>query len=320
MKIRPIPYLLIVLLFGLAVLQSCDDIIEPSISKSQVQLEAPTDQYASTSYTVNFWWDNVDHALTYHLQVVTPSFAAPGSLVLDTVVAGNKFAFNLNPGTYQWRVLAENGGSQTAYSPARTFTVVPASITQQSIQLSTPINNTITTLSAVQFQWNSLYGAISYSFELDTNNFADTSHLVYKTTIPGLQVSVNIPKIQKYEWRVQALNSSANSLWSTIYYFSLTSPPPGLVTLISPSKNQTVPLPVQLQWNAAASAVQYKLYAFKSDSTTTYSSTFPLTLNTTSYNFNFGNVGDVIYWKVSAINAAGVEGKASPLSSFVLNN
>ena len=81
MKIWPVPYqLLFLLLTSMGLLSSCDAIIEPSISKSTVQLEAPVDQYQTSSYTINFWWDQVDHALSYHLQIVTPSFAAPGSL------------------------------------------------------------------------------------------------------------------------------------------------------------------------------------------------------------------------------------------------
>src|SRR5580692_12447235 len=102
-------YLFLLLLAGTALLSSCDPIIEPSISKSNVILEAPSDQYQSTSYTINFWWDQVDNALSYHLQVVTPTFSSPGSLVLDTIVKKNTFSFTFNPGNYQWRVMAENG-------------------------------------------------------------------------------------------------------------------------------------------------------------------------------------------------------------------
>src|SRR5258708_32984283 len=112
-----------VLLAGMMLLSSCSDIIEPSISKSNVQPEAPSDGYQSTIYTINFWWDEVDHSLSYHLQQVTPSFASPGSLVLDTVVKKNTFSFTLRPGNYQWRVIAEKGKLQTAFLKPRGFSV-----------------------------------------------------------------------------------------------------------------------------------------------------------------------------------------------------
>jgi hypothetical protein len=74
------------ILFNMFCLTSCSDIIEPAISKSTVTLEAPVSQYQSISYSVGFWWDEVDHALSYHLQVVTPDFTHPGKLVLDTAI------------------------------------------------------------------------------------------------------------------------------------------------------------------------------------------------------------------------------------------
>src|SRR5258707_15835070 len=111
MKPRPLSYLLFIL-FGLTVLlSSCDAIIEPSISKSQIKLEAPADKDTSSSYTINFWWDPVDHALSYHLEIVSRTFANPGNLILDTMVSKTRFAFNLSPGNYQWRIIAENGSS-----------------------------------------------------------------------------------------------------------------------------------------------------------------------------------------------------------------
>ena len=81
MKLKLLPYALSLFFAGMCLLSSCGDIIEPSISKANVMLEAPSDHYQSTSYTINFWWNEVNNALSYHLQVVTPTFASPGSLV-----------------------------------------------------------------------------------------------------------------------------------------------------------------------------------------------------------------------------------------------
>ena len=318
MNLKPLFNIAIGLLVGIIAFSSCNDIIEPSISKSQVQLEAPADQYQSNSYTINFWWDQVDHALTYHLQVVTPSFASPGSLVLDTVVSANKFAFNLNPGLYQWRVMAENGSSQTVFSSPRTFTILQSSISQQSVQLTAPANQTLTNQSTVTFQWGSIYSANAYQIEIDTNNFANVNTIVYNQLIPGQQVSFTFPKDQVYEWRVRAQNDTAQAQWSAINYITYDHTPPGQVSLVAPTGGQTVSLPVLLQWGAVATAAKYKLYVLQGDSTTTFNASFPLLLNTTDYSFNLGASGEKIYWKVSAVDAAGNEGQASSLSSFVL--
>jgi hypothetical protein len=318
MRLRPISYLLIILFAVIGLLSSCDDIIEPSINKSQVSLEAPANQYTSTSYTINFWWDQVDHALSYHLQVVTPTFASPGSLVLDTIVTNYKFAFSLNPGNYQWRVMAENGSSQTAYSAPRSFTVAATSIKQQSVQLISPANTFLTNQSTFIFQWGSIYGATQYRFEIDTNNFVNQNTVIANTVIPGQQINFTFPKSQVYQWRVRAENDTAQAQWSAVNTLTFNNIPPAQVTLVVPATGTTLSKPVSLQWSAVPNAVHYKLYALKSDSATLYNSNFPLVLNATNYSFNQGISGDKIYWKVSAVDAEGNEGKTSVLWNFTL--
>lgn len=309
----------IFILFGLIItLASCKDIIEPSISKKVIQPEAPVDQYQSTSYTVNFWWDEVEDALTYHLQVVTPTFASPGSLVLDTIIKKNTFSFNFDPGNYQWRIMAENGSSQTVYSNARSFNVAATSIKQQSVQLISPANNLLTNQSTPTFKWSSLYGATKYLLEIDTNNFADENILIYNQAIPGQQIGFTLPKDQTYQWRVKAENDTAQAQWSTIYTVTYDHTPPAKVSLATPADAATVTLPVSLQWNAVATAVKYKLYIYQGDGTTIYSSSFPMSLNATSYSFNTGNAGDKIYWLVTAVDAAGNESPVSDKRSFSL--
>jgi len=313
------PYLFIsILWFVIGFLWSCDAIIEPSISKKTIQPEAPSDQYQSTSYTINFWWDEVDHALSYHLQVVTPNFASPGSLVLDTVVTKNTFAFNLNPGNYQWRVLAQNGSSQTAYSTPRNFSVAATSIKQQAVQLTAPVNNLITNQGNIVFQWSSLYGATKYQLEIDTNNFIDENAVIYNQVIPGQQFSFAFPKDHVYQWRVKAENDTAQAQWSAINSVTYDHIPPEIVTLSSPTDGVTAPLPVSLQWNTVAGAQKYKLYIYKSDATTLYNSNFPMLLTTNNYSFNLGTSGDKVYWIVTVLDAAGNESAASTQRSFVL--
>jgi hypothetical protein len=302
----------------IGLLSSCDAIIEPSIAKKPVQTEAPSEGYQSTSYTVNFWWDEVDHALTYHLQVVTPDFNNPGSLVLDTIVKKNTFAFTLSPGNYQWRVLAQNGSSQTPYSTPRNFSVAAGSIKQQAVQLSSPANNLVTNQGPVLFQWSSLYGATKYQLEIDTNNFADENTLVYNRTIATQQYSFSFPKDGVYQWRVKAENDTAQAQWSVVNVVTYDHTPPAAVTLSAPADASTLPLPVNLQWNAASGAIKYKLYVYKSDGTTLYSQSFPMVLTSTSYSFNQGNSGDKFNWTVTALDAAGNESAAVTKRSFTL--
>jgi hypothetical protein len=318
MKLKPKLLFLLVFLTGIIAFSSCNDIIEPSIATSQEILEAPFNGYSSANYSVGFWWDQVNHALQYHMQIVTPNFDTVGSLVLDTLVSTNKFTFNLSPGKYQWRVRAENGSSTTAYTSARSFTILASSLTQQTEQLSAPVNNTLTNQGTALFQWQSLYGATQYQLEIDTNNFQNVNALVYNQTIPGVQVNFTFPKDQTYQWRVRAENDTAQSQWSAVNIITFDNIPPGPVSLVAPTNKLTIASPVALSWNSVATAWKYKLYVFQSDSVTTYNSSFPMLLNSTNYNFTLGSSGNRIYWKVSAVDAAGNEGQASALNSFVL--
>lgn len=318
MKPYPFKYLFITFIAYMGLISSCTDIIEPSISQKTVQAQAPVDQYQSTSYTLNFWWDQVDHALSYHLQVVTPTFSAPGSLVLDTVIRKNTFSFSLNPGNYQWRVMAENGSSQTPYTPARSFNVAATSIKQQSAQLISPANNLLTNQGTIIFQWNNLYGATKWRLEIDTNDFANESTVIYNQELPVQQVSFTFPKDQTYQWRVRAENDTAQSLWSPINLITFDHTPPGKVSLVLPLDSATVTLPVSLQWNPSQTATKYKLYVYKTDKVTTYNQDFPMVLTATSYTFNLGKSGDKIYWLVTALDAAGNESPASDQRNFVL--
>ncbi|NOW98928.1 hypothetical protein [Mucilaginibacter sp. SG564] len=318
MKLKYVSTCLFIVLLLTESLSSCKEFIEPSISKRTVKLNAPADNYQSTSYNITFWWDGVEDALSYRLQVVSPKFDSIGVLVLDTLIRGTKFVQTLDPGTYQWRVRAENGSTQTGYTEPRNLLILASSLTNQIPVLSSPANNAATTQSTVIFKWSSLYKATRYHLQIDTNSFADESALVKDQLTPGQQFSFKLPRDQVYQWRVRAENDSSQSKWSAINQLSYDSTPPGTVTLVQPQDNTTLSKPLTLSWNKVNSAASYKLYVYKSDQSTPYSSTFPLTLTATSYSFNLGNSGDRIYWQVSALDAIGNEGKSSELRSFTL--
>lgn len=319
MKSKPVACFFVLWIFCLlGVVSSCKDFIEPSLEKRKITLNAPADQFQSTKYTVNFWWDETEDALGYRLQVVTPNFSSPGSLIVDTLVTSNKFSYNLEPGEYQWRIRAENGSSQSGYSELRSFTVLQSTIKTQSVQLNSPANNFVSSQSTTAFQWGSLYGATKYQLEIDTNNFSNENALVYNQTIPGQQINFTLPKDQTYQWRVRAQNDTADARWSAINQVTLDRTPPAKVSLSSPTNGQSVIGPVTLQWQSPVTAVRYKLYVLQSDSTSAFNQNFPLLLTGTSYSFNPGLPGDKLYWKVSAIDQAGNEGESSLVRSFVL--
>lgn len=318
MKTKPSPYSKYLILCIAILISACKAIIEPSINDRKITPLAPGDMTKSASYAITFWWEPVEDALSYNLQVVSPSFSNIGRLVADTVIRTNKFTLNLKPGDYEWKVLAQNGSSQTAFSRPRSFTVLLSSIKGQSVQLKSPTNNYVTNQNNVGLEWNSLYGATKYTLQIDTNSFADESKLIYNQAIASQQFTFAFPKDQIYQWRVRAENDTAKADWSAVNTVLYDHTPPGPVSIVAPTNNQTVNSPVSLQWSTVATATKYKLYVFKNDSVTVYNNTFPAVLNSTNYSFSTGTIGERVIWKVAAIDAAGNEGQATAVRSFVL--
>lgn len=318
MKLKTLSAILVVTMLVTELFNSCKAIIEPDISGRQVVANAPGAKAQLLNYNVGFWWEEVNDALRYRLQVVRPTFDSLASLTLDTVVKTSKFYINLTPGDYQWRVRAENGSSYTAFSTPKSFTILQGSLKEQQLQIISPAANALTNQSPALFSWGTLYGATTYHIQVDTANFTDTSHLFLDQSVPGQQVSVTLDKDRIYQWRVRAENDTAQSRWTGVYTLTYDHIPPVAVKLLQPADKGSLTLPVALQWAAVADAVKYKVYLFRADGTTPYSSSFPVTVSTTSYSFSGGNSGDTLYWQASAIDKAGNEGTPSTLRSFTI--
>lgn len=299
----------------LLVLMGCKEFIEPSIEKREVKLLAPANRSEGTQYSQTFWWEGVEDALKYRLQVVTPNFEAASRLILDTVINLDKFNFTLEPGNYEWRVRAENGSSQTAYSKS-SFVIHPSTIEEQKVQLVSPANNFVTNQSSTVFKWLALYGADTYQIQIDTSNFEDETKLFLDKTTSNQEFSVTMVKDKLYKWRVKALNATVQSKWSVTQNLIFDKTPPGKVFLTAPLNDETVSKSPNLRWEALADAKKYQLYVFKSDGTSLYSNTFPLLVTAANYVFAEGKSGEKVFWQVRALDEAGNAGAFSELRGF----
>jgi hypothetical protein len=106
-----IVYTLLILLFI-----SCDDIVEKDIRDDTVELVAPADNAVVAEGDIMFWWNELQGASQYELQVVSPNMLSPQTLVLDTVITKHTFTLSLPAGNYQWCVKAINTGYVTQSS------------------------------------------------------------------------------------------------------------------------------------------------------------------------------------------------------------
>ena len=66
-----------IILFCLCILLACTkDFIQKDIRKDLVNIIAPNDSLSTPNNLITFWWDELDGAETYNLQIVKPNFNA----------------------------------------------------------------------------------------------------------------------------------------------------------------------------------------------------------------------------------------------------
>lgn len=107
---------LLLIIFGLC-LSGCDDIIEVvDISNNDVAILAPTDRSVLNTTSVNFTWNPIENAESYHLQIATPSFENATQIIEDTLITKTNYSKTLEATNYQWRIRAENSEYQTVYA------------------------------------------------------------------------------------------------------------------------------------------------------------------------------------------------------------
>lgn len=109
-------------------------ILEEDITTKQVRIIAPADKVTIAPGAVDFRWEQTQYATGYAFTLVSPSFAAAGRIIADTVIYADtldrRFGVRatLPAGEYEWSVEAFNGG----------YTTRPAIRSLRVVQTETP--------------------------------------------------------------------------------------------------------------------------------------------------------------------------------------
>jgi hypothetical protein len=257
------------------------DFIVEDIDDKTLAVNAPANNLVTDINSITFWWELLDGAEKYNIQIVKPNFAAIAQLIADTNVTSNKFTMSLQPGTYQWRIKATNAGHSTAY---QTYNLKIDSSNVLTNQLVVPIgpgNGTITRNSAITFSWNPLSAATNYSIELSLNNtvvnYSITSNTSHTFTF-------TLPSAANYtvSWRVKAINGTSVSQYNTPQTFTIDVLPPSAVsTPTYPLNDAIVKDTTELRWNRVAGPdVAYdSLFIYSDASFTNLAATATVSVN-----------------------------------------
>lgn len=279
-----------------------------------VELVSPTNTSTQTETMVKFVWKKpAGDIIKYWLEISESSNFSSSKIdsSLSDTTATNICQIGKQ---YWWQVKAKNNAGWGLFSEARNFSIgsLPA-----QVQLLLPSNGLLNIPTSVEFKWNSVASASSYQLQLSTQQ--DFSNLFFdENTITGTSKTINgLQNYQKYYWRVRAINSLGNGLWSIIFNFTTMLQLPSQVILVSPQNNSVVTQSnVALKWNISLPAIdRYELeYADNINFTNSImDSNVPVADKTITVSPNKSYC-----WKVRAHNAAGW-GLFSEVWKFTVN-
>ena len=319
MRYKPAFYLL--LLSSGALLSSCDDIIEPNITKEVVTLLTPADSAISTSTIQTFRWELVDGVRQYHVQLARPSFDNPSAFLLDTLTAKTSFATPLTPGTYHWRVQAVNSSYKTAYSSRVVRIDSTGNLGGQQFLLLQPANNAVTANTSLTFSWASLPMAEHYILHLQPSPRGTASSFdTLLSTTPS--VLIRMPRQSRtYQWKVSAINSfSAQQSASQVLEVDVT--PPAFSSFSAPAENAFfLNLPITLTWNRnSTDVIRDSVYLYRADKQTLVTA-FPRLSTSTALTLSAGTnqlQPGTYHWALRSFDRAGNRSALSPFRSFIL--
>ena len=180
-------------------------------------LTSPENNVEDISTNVNFKWEPVEGAVSYDIEIAYQDdfdIIEFGRLGIEET----NISVNLIPErTYYWRVRTNTGFSKSPWSAVfRLITgVAPAGIPQ----LSYPTDRSEMIPTDVTMEWLPQEGAESYNLQVSTDNDFGDFVIEESGITDTLYSASDLVNFENYYWRVQAVNSSGTTNWSTPWRF-----------------------------------------------------------------------------------------------------
>lgn len=307
----------IFLIFGIGLFIACTkDFIEKDIKNDKVTIIAPVDNLSTPNNTITFWWDALEGAEKYNLQIVKPSFDSISQLLVDTNITGDKFVYVFTPGKYQWRIKAINGGGSTVYTTRSLKIDTTSNLQYVQVNPVAPIANFKTNSKTVVFSWNALLAANSYNLIISDLNGQiasfNTSNTSYQYTFTNTGV---------FSWKIQAQNSFSYSQFSTLRYLKIDQTAPSIPALNLPNNNSLIVQDsMYLKWTRGSNDVMYDSLFISTDSFSSQIRNISVSakliqINSISPGLSTNNF---YFWRLKSIDSAGNISNYSNIRKFKL--
>lgn len=301
---------------------SCDDILEEDISDDQIIIISPLDGTTIDGNTVPFNWNELDGTNDYVLQVYSNSI-----LVIDSTITSSPLNLVLNENTYEWRIKGRNDAYETQYNFPVSFEVVASlDLANQTVLLNNPTDNLYTNASSLIFTWTGIESADSYTFELEKVNGSGNTTVFFQEDILSTTMTIDnsvIDQDAEYLWKVKAVNTSSETIFSTRSFFIDTVVPP-TPSLLTPSLGEEflVDESISFTWDfgldpGEIDSIITSVYEVATDDSfiTIIESG---AIIATNFNAIFTNVG-TYYWRVRGEDEAGNIGAYNLNGNFIVN-
>jgi len=176
----------------------------------------PVDSSLHISSTQMFQWTSVPGAVMYSVEVATDSLFANVILDKDFGVTQTNTLAVPGSGNYFWRVKANNGGHESAWSPVWRF----SSVTDSTILVFPPDSSLNIFMNPV-VTWNPVPMADNYQLQLGfSQNFGPLTLLINQSGIQD--TAYQSPMLQantRYYWRVRSYDGIYPGYYSKRFTF-----------------------------------------------------------------------------------------------------
>jgi len=257
-------FILLFLLFTIiGIFWSCTkDFVVVNIKDKYVTVLAPGDNISTPNNAITFWWEEMDGAEKYNIQIVKPNFTSVQQLITDTNVTGTKFNYSLSPGTYQWRIKGVNNGGSSNFTTYNLKIDTTSNLAFQLVIPIAPVNNCLTGSKTISFSWNSLASANKYQIQV----LNSTSAIIKDSTTTNTTFITTLSTGGVFTWKVRALNDYSISQYNSPLTFTIDVTTPGASVLSSPTHASSVKDTTNLMWNRASSDTWYDSLYVSTDS------------------------------------------------------
>ena len=191
-------------------------------------LLAPASAAVNQSLTPTLNWNAASGATSYDLQVSTSSNFTAAVQNFNGLTSVSKALSGLaNNTVYYWRVSATNASGTSLWSATFFFTtlaavVPPPPITTVSVPtLVSPSDRASNVSRTPTLTWTAAAGATRYNVQVSTNS-TFTALVVNQSGVSAtsLAITTALASRRTLYWRVQAVNGSTTSAWSTSRRFT----------------------------------------------------------------------------------------------------